>query len=252
MKTDMSGAAAVDRRDVGAEGARREDARHRLRAAGREHAERHRDPPRRRAARSATARRSRCSTPTPRAGSSSPTRCRSPREDGADAIVDLATLTGACVVALGEKIAGLMANNDGWAEQVRAAADRAGEPRVAAAAAQGVPQDDRLRDRGHQERELGRLRRRADRGSVPAGVRRRRRPWTHLDIAGPARAGSDDGYLVRGGTGFGVRTLVELVESFEAPARDDGHSKGRGGASGSGRGGRARKRLRRRRRRRRR
>ena len=56
-------------------------------------------------------------------------------------------------------------------------------------------------------------------------------PWTHLDIAGPARAGSDDGYLVKGGTGFGVRTLVELVESFEPPARDAGHAAG----SGSGR-----------------
>ena len=39
-------------------------------------------------------------------------------EDKADAIVDLATLTGACVVALGEKIAGLMSNDDGWGAQV--------------------------------------------------------------------------------------------------------------------------------------
>jgi hypothetical protein len=61
-------------------------------------------------------------------------------------------------------------------------------------------------------------------------------PWTHLDIAGPSRAGSDDGYLVKGGTGFGVRTLVELVESFEPPS-DAGHD----GKAGSGRGGRARK-----------
>jgi hypothetical protein len=39
-------------------------------------------------------------------------------------------------------------------------------------------------------------------------------PWVHLDIAGPARAGSDDGYVVKGGTGFGVRTLVELDDTF--------------------------------------
>ncbi len=58
-------------------------------------------------------------------------------------------------------------------------------------------------------------------------------PWSHLDIAGPSRAGSDDGYLVKGGTGFGVRTLVELVDAFEAPARTKG--------SGSGNGARARK-----------
>ena len=44
-------------------------------------------------------------------------------------------------------------------------------------------------------------------------------PWAHLDIAGPARAGGDDGYLVKGGTGFGVRTLVELVDRFKKPAR---------------------------------
>ena len=49
-------------------------------------------------------------------------------EDEPDAIVDAATLTGACMVALGDKVAGLMTNRDGWGDQVRAAADRAGEP----------------------------------------------------------------------------------------------------------------------------
>jgi leucyl aminopeptidase len=44
-------------------------------------------------------------------------------------------------------------------------------------------------------------------------------PWAHLDIAGPARAGSDDGYLVKGGTGFAVRTLVELITRFKKPSR---------------------------------
>jgi leucyl aminopeptidase len=42
-------------------------------------------------------------------------------------------------------------------------------------------------------------------------------PWAHLDIAGPARAGADDGYLAKGGTGFGVRTLLELARTFEKP-----------------------------------
>ena len=49
-------------------------------------------------------------------------------EEKPDAIIDLATLTGACVVALGMKIAGLMGNDDAWIGQVRDAADRAGEP----------------------------------------------------------------------------------------------------------------------------
>src|SRR5438874_10980174 len=48
-------------------------------------------------------------------------------EAGVDAIVDLATLTGACMVALGRKIAGLMGNDEAWVDQVGAAADRAGE-----------------------------------------------------------------------------------------------------------------------------
>jgi len=48
-------------------------------------------------------------------------------EAGVDAIVDLATLTGACMVALGPKIAGLMGTHDGWVDQVHDAADRAGE-----------------------------------------------------------------------------------------------------------------------------
>ncbi len=48
-------------------------------------------------------------------------------------------------------------------------------------------------------------------------------PWVHLDIAGPARAGGDDGYLVKGGTGFAVRTLVELVDRLqEAGAEPNG------------------------------
>jgi leucyl aminopeptidase len=161
-------------------------------------------------------------------------------EDRADAIVDLATLTGACVVALGEKLAGLMANNDGWAEQVRAAADRAGEP------VWPLPLPKEYRKMIDSEiADIKNVSSGGYGGALTAGLFLQEfvdgTPWTHLDIAGPARAGSDDGYLVRGGTGFGVRTLVELVESFEAPVRDDGHSGGRGGASGSGRGGRARK-----------
>jgi leucyl aminopeptidase len=42
-------------------------------------------------------------------------------------------------------------------------------------------------------------------------------PWAHLDIAGPARAESDDGYIAKGGTGFGVRTLLEFLTAFEPP-----------------------------------
>jgi leucyl aminopeptidase len=139
-------------------------------------------------------------------------------EDKPDAVVDVATLTGACIVALGEKIAGLMGNRDSWNEQVQAAADAAGEPvwRLP------LPSDYRkLLD--SEVADLRNISTGSYGGALTAalflsefvdGV-----PWAHLDIAGPARASSDDGYLVKGGTGFAVRTLVELVDRFKKPSR---------------------------------
>ena len=137
-------------------------------------------------------------------------------EDKVDAIVDLATLTGACVVALGEKIAGLMANHDAWRDQVQGAADRAGEPVWPLP----LPADYRkLID--SEVADLKNVSSGGYGGAITAGIFLEQfvgdRPWAHLDIAGPARASGDDGYLVKGGTGFGVRTLVELVSEFTAP-----------------------------------
>jgi leucyl aminopeptidase len=148
-------------------------------------------------------------------------------DDKADAIVDLATLTGACVVALGEKIAGLMANHEGWAEQVRAAADRAGEPVWPLP----LPSDYRkLLD--SEVADLRNVSSGGYGGALTAGIFLQQfvadRPWVHLDIAGPARAPSDDGYLVKGGTGFGVRTLLELVSSFEVPTGPVSGAEGNG------------------------
>ena len=146
-------------------------------------------------------------------------------EEKVDAIVDLATLTGACVVALGEKVAGLMGNHDDWSAQVRAAADRAGEPMWP------LPLPDDYKTQLDSEvadlRNIG-----ANRygGALTAGIFLESFvgdvPWVHLDIAGPARASSDDGELSRGGTGFGVRTLAELAKSFESPAKRSGDGKG--------------------------
>jgi leucyl aminopeptidase len=44
-------------------------------------------------------------------------------------------------------------------------------------------------------------------------------PWAHLDIAGPARSEEDDGYTPKGGSGFGVRTLVEALATFRKPPK---------------------------------
>jgi leucyl aminopeptidase len=139
-------------------------------------------------------------------------------EAGVDAIVDLATLTGACMVALGNTIAGLMGNDDGWIEQVSAGADRASEK------VWHLPLPEEYRKKIDSEvadiKNTG-----GDRygGALTAGLFLREfvgdTPWAHLDIAGPARAGEDDGYTPKGGSGFGVRTLVELLMQYRRPAK---------------------------------
>jgi leucyl aminopeptidase len=138
-------------------------------------------------------------------------------EEKPDAIIDLATLTGACVVALGEKIAGLMTSDDSWGEQVRAAADRAGEQ------VWPLPLPQQYNKLIESEiADLKNIGTGGYGGALTAGLFLQafvaEVPWVHLDIAGPARASADDGVYVRGGTGFGVRTLVELVSTFKKPA----------------------------------
>jgi leucyl aminopeptidase len=134
-----------------------------------------------------------------------------------DAIVDVATLTGACVVALGEKVAGVMGNRDEWVDQVRAAAVRAGEPLWP------LPLPSEYRKLLDSEvADVRNISTGSYGGALTAGLFLERFvddvAWVHLDIAGPARASSDDGELTKGGTGFGVRSLLELATSFEPPA----------------------------------
>jgi leucyl aminopeptidase len=137
-------------------------------------------------------------------------------EDQPDAIVDIATLTGAVTVALGEKIAGLMGTDDGWSDQVRAAADRVGER------AWPLPLPDDYRKLLDSEvADLRNIGTGGGGGSITAGLFLREfvtgAPWVHLDVAGTARAGADDGYISRGGTGYGVRTFIELASTFAKP-----------------------------------
>ena len=108
-------------------------------------------------------------------------------EDEPDAIVDLATLTGACMVALGDRTAGLMGNHDGWIDQVGDAADAADEPVWHLPLPDAHPEDARL------------ARSPTSATSPPAATAGRWPPgcsceefvgddiaWAHLDIAGPA------------------------------------------------------------------
>ena len=127
-------------------------------------------------------------------------------------MVDLATLTGACVVALGEEITGLMSNNDELAQSVLDSAEDAGEKMWR------MPLEKRYKSQ--VESDIADLRNIATTrygGSLTAGLFLEEfvdgLPWVHLDIAGPAFAEKPiASYLGKGGTGHGVRTLVELVE----------------------------------------
>ena len=127
-----------------------------------------------------------------------------------DALVDVATLTGAMPVALGRRTAGLFASDDALAGELAQAAATSGErlwrmPLVEDyRAALDSPTAD-LRNIGDPKRKLSG-------GSIMAALFLREftggRPWSHLDIAGTAWSGSDDDELTKGGTGFGVRLLT--------------------------------------------
>jgi leucyl aminopeptidase len=136
-------------------------------------------------------------------------------EDGADAIVDVATLTGACIVALGPDVAGLMGNHDAWVGQVRDAADRAGESvwHLPLPSDYRKMLDSDVADIKNIGGKTG--------GALTAGLFLQEfvgdTPWVHLDIAGPSNAEDDSPLVPKGGTGFGVRTLLELALSFAKP-----------------------------------
>ena len=137
-----------------------------------------------------------------------------------DAIVDLATLTGAVEVALGNRIAAVLGNDDGWVEQVRGAAGGAGE-RIWPLP---LPADYRSRLESSVA-DLRNISTGKDGGTITASLFLaefvgEQVPWAHIDIAGTAWWGEgDDGEWSKGGTGYGVRTLLELARTFTPPRR---------------------------------
>jgi len=141
-------------------------------------------------------------------------------EQGVDAIVDIATLTGACMSALGLRIAGLMGNHDGWTAQVRTAAEAADEQvwPLPLPAFYRKLLDSEIADLKNIGGPYG--------GALTAGLFLKEFvgdiPWAHLDIAGPMRSDADDGWIAKGATAFGVRTFVELIERYGAPGSPAG------------------------------
>ena len=133
-------------------------------------------------------------------------------DDGHDAIVDLATLTGACVVALGDRIAGLMGNDDDLIAELEDASFVSGERLW------NLPLPDDYRKM--LDSPIADLKNIGGRsaGALTAGLFLREFvsedvAWAHIDIAGPAFTDADDAEIVKGGTGFGVRVLLAWLEA---------------------------------------
>lgn len=131
------------------------------------------------------------------------------RNLGASEIVDLATLTGACVIALGHVYAGLFCNHDGLRQRLLEASRRAGEKLWP------MPLDDEYKKELRSE--IADLRNVGSRwgGAITAAKFleefAEQCPWAHLDIAGVDLFKNEEPLASKGPTGFGVRTLVELV-----------------------------------------
>jgi leucyl aminopeptidase len=128
-------------------------------------------------------------------------------------LVDFATLTGACLVALGAETAGLMTNNDEWGDRIIAAIRKAGER------AWKLPMDASfdglIKSKVADMRNTGGGRW----GGAIAGGKFLEQfvggaKWVHMDIAGPAWAESETAPLDAGGTGCMVRSIVEMASEF--------------------------------------
>ncbi len=128
---------------------------------------------------------------------------------GVEAIVDLATLTGACVVALGDDIAGLWSPDDGVATQLQHASEKAGEK------IWRMPMEEKYFD--SMKSGIADMKNAGARagGAISAAMFLKQfvkeTPWAHLDVAGPVWADKENGYNGAGATGYGVRTLVNWV-----------------------------------------
>lgn len=133
-----------------------------------------------------------------------------------DLMIDVATLTGAAKVALGPLVAGMWSNDDDSAALVEAAARGAGEK------VWRMPLEEEYASM--LESDVADVKNVGERwgGAITASLFLEKfvdgRPWVHLDVAGPARIGKAEHYLSKGGSGFGVRTLVAVAELLaEAP-----------------------------------
>jgi leucyl aminopeptidase len=134
-------------------------------------------------------------------------------ETAADVIIDVATLTGAQNVALGDEVGALFASSDDLAAQLLGASVRSGE------LLWRMPLVDSYES--HVESDIADVKnmgRPPKAGSIIGALILRRftagKPWAHLDIAGPARADAPRGYVTKGATAFSLRALIEYLSTL--------------------------------------
>jgi len=133
-------------------------------------------------------------------------------KQGLSPLVDLATLTGACRVALGTLYSGIFANDQKLADKVLKAAAKTGEKLWQ------MPMPEEYKEQNKSE--IADIKNTGNRygGAITAALFLAEfvdnTPWAHIDIAGTASGNKEKGYIVKGATGVGVRTLVEFALSL--------------------------------------
>ena len=127
-------------------------------------------------------------------------------------IIDLATLTGACIIALGDSVIGMMGTDDGLKGKLREAADLTGEKLWELPLWEEY--DEQIKsDIADCKNSGGR-----PAGTITAAMFLKKFvgdfPWVHLDIAGPAWLTKDKPYIPKGASGIGVRLLIRLLRDW--------------------------------------
>ena len=133
-------------------------------------------------------------------------------KQGVKHIVDIATLTGACVVALGDITTGAFTNNQELLDKVIAAGDEAGDKMWQ------MPMFDEYKEQNKGDvadlKNTGGKKAGAITAALFVGEFAERTPWVHLDIAGTSMLDKAKGYYIKGATGVPTRTLIKLVLSL--------------------------------------
>jgi leucyl aminopeptidase len=132
-----------------------------------------------------------------------------------DAVINIGTLTGACLAALGDQIAGVFTNHDGLLQQVQGAAARTAE------SVWPLPLDRRYRKQLDSTvadlKNMGE----AAPGAITAALYLAEfvgtTPWLHVDMCGPMKADADDSWRTRGAVGYGARLLADVAVNFAPP-----------------------------------